>query len=527
MKTKIYFNLCCILISIIVCINLSYSEIREPSVSGAFYPSNPQELSKMINSFFEKVNENKLPSRDCRIYGIIVPHAGYVYSGQVASYGFKCIQGRKIDTVIIIGQSHRFPLKKCALYSGTIFRTPLGDVTIDKELVRDIINSSKELFEENNYVHLPEHSIEVEVPFLQSVLTKFRLVGILIPNVDIDLCKNIAEKIVSVLKTEKYKKRNIIFVISTDMSHYPKYEDATYIDNESLNSMTKYNPVLLKRTIDNLMSKNYSGLDCVFCGEEAVYVGMYATKLVGADKVNILKYANSGDTEYGDKNRVVGYCAVAFLKESEKIKSGSSIDNNAKTTTVEKKGDNNKKMEQFSISPKNQKLLLDLARRTIREYIKSKKIIPFQTTDKELLTPSAVFVTLTINHQLRGCIGTTIPQLPLYNAVQQMAIAASFEDYRFRPVTEDELKDIKIEISVLSPLTRVKSADEIKENVHGVVVRRDNRSGLFLPQVWEHFTRKEDFLSELCSQKAGLDSNAWKDNKTELYVFTVFAFEEK
>lgn len=185
------------------------------------------------------------------------------------------------------------------------------------------------------------------------------------------------------------------------------------------------------------------------------------------------------------------------------------------------------KETEFKISEANQKILLSLARKAIEEYLKTGNVLEYKTDDKELLTPSAVFVTLTKKGQLRGCIGTTFPQHPLYQAVINMAIAAATEDPRFPPVNLDELKDIKIEISILSPLKRVFSYKDIKEKVHGVVVRREGRSGLFLPQVWEQLPKKEEFLSQLCWGKAGLPPNAWQDPKTELYIFTVFAFEEE
>jgi AmmeMemoRadiSam system protein A len=183
-------------------------------------------------------------------------------------------------------------------------------------------------------------------------------------------------------------------------------------------------------------------------------------------------------------------------------------------------------MKSFSISEKNQKILLKIARESIAQQLAGGTAPELKTADKELLTPSAVFVTLNKQQNLRGCIGTTAPQVPLYKAVREMAVAAATEDHRFPPVTAGELGEITIEISVLSPLQRVASAAEIQQNIHGVVVRRGARSGLFLPQVWEHFTTKDDFLNELCWQKAGLEPGAWKDPSTELYVFTVFAFEE-
>jgi AmmeMemoRadiSam system protein A len=183
-------------------------------------------------------------------------------------------------------------------------------------------------------------------------------------------------------------------------------------------------------------------------------------------------------------------------------------------------------VEEFSISETNRKELLKIARASVEEYLKTGDVPTARTGEPELTREAAVFVTLTVNGNLRGCIGTTVPREPLYRAVAGMAIAAATKDSRFNPVTFDELKDIRFEISVLSPMMPVKSADEIKQNDHGVLVRQGSRSGLFLPQVWEHFKTKEDFLGELCWQKAGIEPTAWQDKDTELSVFTVVAFEE-
>jgi AmmeMemoRadiSam system protein A len=296
------------------------------------------------------------------------------------------------------------------------------------------------------------------------------------------------------------------------MSHYPKYEDAIKVDNQAIEVVKVYDPKKYFDEIPKLEKTNVRNLHCVFCGETAVGITMITTKILGGNKTLVLKYANSGDVSfYGDKSRVVGYLSLAFLK-SAKLQEGKTKD---------------MKEEEFKIKEENQKILLSLARQAIREYLKTGKIIDYKTTDKELLEPAAVFVTLTKRGQLRGCIGTTIPQFPLYQAVINMAIAAATEDPRFEPMSLSELDEVKIEISILSPLKRVFSYKDIKEKVHGVVVRREGRSGLFLPQVWEQLPKKEQFLSELCWSKAGLSPNAWQDPKTELYVFTVFAFEEE
>lgn len=183
-------------------------------------------------------------------------------------------------------------------------------------------------------------------------------------------------------------------------------------------------------------------------------------------------------------------------------------------------------MNDFSVAPKHQKMLLGLARAAIARHIAGEKGSLPLPDDPFLSEPAAVFVTLTTDGRLRGCIGTTEPSEGLAVAVRRMAVAAATEDYRFSPVTAAELRDIHIEISVLSPMKRVSSPDEIREGVHGVVVRRGARGGLFLPQVWEHFSTKKEFMDELCSQKTGLAPDAWTSPGTDLYIFTVFAFEE-
>jgi len=180
----------------------------------------------------------------------------------------------------------------------------------------------------------------------------------------------------------------------------------------------------------------------------------------------------------------------------------------------------------FSISAQSQKELLSLARKAIEEYLKNRKVIDFTIDgNDELIQPAAVFVTLTQNGNLRGCIGTIEPEYPLYKAVIRMALSAAFNDSRFSPLTLGELPKTKIEISVLSPMVKIKNPDEIIQNKHGVLIQKNGRSGLFLPQVWEHFDNKEDFMNELCLQKAGISQNSWKDGSAELFVFTVFSFE--
>ncbi|MFN3550751.1 MAG: AmmeMemoRadiSam system protein B [Endomicrobiia bacterium] len=490
--------------------SFSLEEIRKPAVSGQFYPSDAKELKNTIKRYFENIKN--LPLAEGEILGIISPHAGYIFSGQVAAYSYKYLSQYKIENpiVILIGQSHYYHLKKPALYPKGKFLTSLGEVKIEENFVEELLKE-KEYFEIFKEAHIPEHSLEVQLPFLQYIYSEFSIVPILVSSYDYNFTTKISEKLVDVIKNYKTQ-RKIIIVCSTDMSHYPKYEDAVDIDNKAIEVLKLYDGKKYFEEIPKLAKEKVQNLYCVFCAETAVGISLISSKLLGGDKVVILKYNNSGDVEfYKEKSRVVGYLSSAFIK----------------TKTTQKEKTENMKEEEFKISEENQKILLSLARQAIKEYINSGKVIDYKTKDPELLEKSAVFVTLTKKGQLRGCIGTTFPQEPLYKAVINMAIAAATEDPRFSPLSLDELKDIKIEISILSPLKRVFSHKDIKEKIHGVVIRSGFRSGLFLPQVWEQLPKKEQFLSELCWSKAGLPPNAWQDPKTELYVFGVFAFEEE
>ena len=481
---------------------------RQPAVAGQFYPADASELKNTIKLFFDNIKN--LPQPKGELLGLISPHAGYIFSGQVASYTYKFLSQYKIENpiIILIGQSHYYHLSKATLYSKSSFLTPLGEVKIEKKFVESLVKN-KELFEDKEQPHLPEHSLEVQLPFLQYIYSdKLTIVPILVSKFDYEKSYKIASFIVETIKNYPIK-RKIIIICSTDMSHYPEYNDAVKIDNQAIELIKKYDPKKYFEGLPKLERTKMANLHCVFCADTAVGITLITTKLLGGNEVLVLKYANSGDVIYGDKSRVVGYLSAAFLKSSHKEEQKSM------------------KETEFKISEANQKILLSLARKAIEEYLKTGNVLEYKTDDKELLTPSAVFVTLTKKGQLRGCIGTTFPQHPLYQAVINMAIAAATEDPRFPPVNLDELKDIKIEISILSPLKRVFSYKDIKEKVHGVVVRREGRSGLFLPQVWEQLPKKEEFLSQLCWGKAGLPPNAWQDPKTELYIFTVFAFEEE
>lgn len=509
MNHRIHSFWCIVICSSLCCAMISRADdIRPAAVAGQFYPADKTELISMVDGFLA---EAVPPSIAGRPIALMAPHAGYMFSGKTAGIAHRLLAGSGITTVVLLGNSHHFRLSKAAVYPAGSFATPLGNVAVNKTLTDALIARST-LFEADTRPHGPEHSLEVQLPFLQRTLRDFTIVPILFSDLSLDQCKVTGEAIAAALKENGLDKQAII-IASSDMSHYPSWANANMTDSAALKALASFDPPQLRQSINKLMAGSVPNLECVFCGPDALSIAMYAARSLGATRAVVLAHTTSADSS-GDRGRVVGYGAAAFIDPKQKYTP-------AKMPSKEKTS-----MKAFSVSEANQKQLLALARESIAGYLKDKKLPDLKTSDPELAAPAAVFVTLTRDGNLRGCIGTTTPQAPLGRAVSEMAVAAATEDYRFSPLTTAELADIRIEISVLSPMSRVRSATEIKEKVHGVVVRSATRSGLFLPQVWEHFTRKEDFLDELCSQKAGLPPDAWKDPSTELYVFTVFAFEE-
>lgn len=483
---------------------------REPAVAGQFYPADKNELAKMIDGFLSKAKKQNMQGD---IIGLISPHAGYVFSGETAAWAFRQIEGKNFDTVILVGSSHKYPVNGAAVWTGGGFSTPLGEIAVDDDLTEKILLASK-VIQSNNNAHIPEHSLEVQLPFLQKVLKKFKIAAILIN--DTQYYRETAR---AIAKAVSDSKKSVLLVASTDMTHYPEKKHAETIDKDILKTIEKFDQEALIKADEKWLSKEISELHCTLCGLTAVLTVMESSKILGADKAVTIRYSNSAESAYGDDRRVVGYGAAAFIKTEGSRKSEARLNDAVGQVGSEK---------EFSLTKESQKELLKIARSSIESFLSDGKIKKFPVSNKELLNNGAVFVTLQKNHRLRGCIGTTEASMPINEAVARLAVSAAVEDHRFPPVTKNELQDISIEISVLSPMKKISSVDEIIEGKHGVVVRKGFRSGLFLPQVWEHeeVSKKDTFLSELCQQKAGLERDAWKKGEVDIYIFTVFAFKE-
>jgi len=468
--------------------------IRKPAVAGTFYPGNADELNSMIDGFLQKA---ELPKLESYVRALIVPHAGYVYSGQVAAYAYKALIGQDIDRVIIIGNSHQEYFDGVSIYPKGYFETPLGKVEIDADFAQKLMGASDKIYFKES-AHLQEHSLEVQLPFLQKVLpaqggqaSGWKIVPIILGNQP-----GTADILINALKD--LIDDHTLIIASTDLSHYPKYKDAQYSDNKVIQAILSGKRESLTRIISELEKENISNLQTCACADGAIEVVMGLTE---GKNSKLLKSANSGDVT-GDKSQVVGYAAIVFTSD----KSESELNKD------------------------QQKRLLEVARQSVEEYIKNGKISEIKESDSSLNKPLGVFVTLKEYGELRGCIGVFTGDVtePLYKVVSEMAISAAVNDPRFNPVTKNELDKLEYEISVLSSLEKVDSYNDVEIGKHGVRIVKGSRSGVFLPQVaTENNWNRDTFLSVLCTQKAGLPADCYKDKDTQIYIFTAQVFNEE
>jgi len=479
--------------------------IRPAAAAGQFYPSQPGAITDQIQRYLKQAPEQKFAGQ---VKAIMVPHAGYDFSGPVAAYAFKSLAGRKINTAVIISNSHQAYFDGAAIDSSDAWQTPLGQVPVDKALADKLVKADSSIKYDSS-VHASDHPLEVEIPFLQTVLAgDFKIVPIMFGNKADDSYKKLAQALKDNLG------ENDIVVISSDMSHYPKYEDANKIDQGTLEKIKSGQAEELADYVAKVESSGYANEQTVLCGIDAVKTVLELAQLENWDEINILRYANSGDAPgIGDKSQVVGYGAVAF-SQSPRSYVRDKQNENATTTVSE-------------LNVDEQKMLLKIAKQTVESYVATGKVPEFNMTDERLMQKQGAFVTINKNGQLRGCIGQIVPSdQPLWQVVQDMAVAACSEDSRFNPVSKAELNQLEYEVSVLSAPKQIVDWRKIELGKQGVILKMNGHSGVFLPQVaTETGWSLEEFLSQLCWQKAGLSPSCYKDKDTQILVFTAQVFK--
>lgn len=463
-------------------------EVKEADLAGSWYPSSDEKLTAMLDGYLSDAKIDKIPPN---IRAIIVPHAGYIYSGSIAAYAYKAVSDLDIDTVIVIGFSHRKYYDAISVYDRGSLETPLGQLEVDNEFARELILSNDKIYF-NPDGFKDENSVEMQLPIIRHIFKDkdIKVVPISMGVQSYENAEILSDSLHNLLKDrDKY-----LIIASTDMSHFHKYSEANKIDELAIDTLKGLDP---KELFDKVSLEK-----CEFCGIGTVISAMLAAKKLGADKIEILKYANSGDL-VGEKKSVVGYLSAAIYESKDK-------------------------KENSMLTKEQKKRLLQIARDTIEAYVKTGKMPEIKEDDPALNREVGAFVTIHKHGQLRGCIGNIVGQGPLYLTVRNVAVESSSADPRFPAVTESELKDIDIEISALSELKKVANADEIEMGKHGVLIKNDITSGVYLPQVaTETGWSKEEFMSSLCTGKAGLPADAWKKGDVDIYTFTAQVFGEK
>jgi hypothetical protein len=478
------------------------AKVRKPSVAGQFYPSDPEKLAKAIDGY---LGEAVRPSED-RPIAIVSPHAGYIFSGQIAADAYKQASKHDYDLVVILGVNHTTAeFQDVSIYPGSGFETPLGVAVVDEELAETLVAADKRFtFDES--VHTREHSIEVQLPFIQRIFPEAKILPVIVATSDPILCAKFGEALAKAIEGRK-----ALIVASSDLSHFPEYADAERVDRRTLEAMSTLDTAVLRSATSEQMSEGVANLGTCACGESPVIAAMAAARKLGATGARIISYANSGDTSVGDRTRVVGYGAVAFVvgKDSDNLSAFPMPKTTGGVTLTE-----------------NEKTaLLSFARKTIQRYLATETTPLARGFDPALEHDKGAFVTLRKNGDLRGCIGHMAQDMPLCQVVGYCALQAAFNDQRFSPVEPGELGDIEIEISVLTPYQRVDGYDDIQIGRDGVLMEKNGRSAVFLPSVAvEQGWNREETLSHL-SAKAGLPPDAWKKDAT-FYTFRAIAFRE-
>ncbi len=438
--------------------------VRRPAIAGSFYPADPDILAETVRLLLEQPR----PSTEDAPKILIAPHAGYVYSGPVAASAYALLrpQAEQIRRVILLGPSHRVRLRGLAAPSVNRFRTPLGDVPLDRGAINAVLDLPQ--VQINDSAHEQEHSLEIHLPFLQTLLPEFSLVPLVVGHAHPGAVAQVIERLWGGPET--------LIIISTDLSHYHDYGTARRRDADTCAAIEQFR-------YEDIGPEQA-------CGCMPMAGALHLARQRGMH-IQRLDVRNSGDTA-GGRDRVVGYASYAL--HPGKTSAGDYDDNK----------------------------LLNLARDSIAHGLRHGRALEPDMADASpaVKTPAAVFVTLTLQERLRGCIGSTEPVLPLLHAVTDSAFKAAFRDPRFPALTHSEFAGVHLSISILSPklpLTFESEVDligQLRPGIDGLVIARGHKSATFLPSVWESLPAAGQFLAQL-KRKAGIadaetPTHAWR-----------------
>ncbi len=468
--------------------SVNAESIRKAVWAGQFYPAAAVELTKVIDGFVSEARKTPVTIPTGRpLRALILPHAGYVYSGLTAAHSALVLQEGEFNKVFVLAPDHRVGLTNAAVSDVQCYETPLGRVPLHDDAGR--LRQHPD-FGSNPASDQTEHAVEVILPFLQYTLKQFELVPVVLGPTDVG-------RITSALAPLLDEKT--LLVVSSDLTHYLPYEEAKARDKETI------------ELIGKLDSDGLSGKENSACGKGPILV-LLALARRNHWQPALLHYANSGDTA-GSRSQVVGYAAIAFW------------------------GEESMQEKSPSLSKEQGQTLITLARQTIMTRL-GKELLPEEAKslaaflkDPVFGTKQGTFVTLHKAGRLRGCIGCLAGRESIVDGVRRNAINAAFQDSRFPPLTLEELEQVDIEVSVLTepkPLSFRDAQDllaKLRVGKDGVILSQGGASATFLPQVWQQLPRAEDFLSHLC-QKAGLAPNAWRSIGLTVQTYEVQVFAE-
>lgn len=468
-------------------------DARQPVRAGSFYPADPAELARVIDQLTARAQKTRIgltPAK--RLRAIILPHAGYIYSGWTAAHAALVLKKNRYAKVILLGPDHFVGFDNSAICQVSAYQTPLGKINIHPDAAK--LRRQPALFQSLPVARDKEHSLEVILPFLQTYLGEFELVPIVVGRARIDPLADALNPLMG---------DDTLLVVSSDLSHYHTYSEAVTIDRQTISAITDLNPAELIRQGNRA------------CGLRPILILMNIARRQHWQPL-LLHYSNSGDTA-GGRSRVVGYTAIAFFGDQPMPNTDAS---------------------QATFTAEQGQILLKLARHTIMDKLgqtpsgSDSAALTRARRDEGFQSHSGTFVTLKIHGKLRGCIGSLTSAQTVWDGIERNAVNAAFHDPRFDPLTPKELEQTEIEVSLLTeprPLEHRGGQDLIQKlrvNVDGVIIRQGHASATFLPQVWEQLPRPEAFLAHLCT-KAGLPSDAWQSAELEVQTYQVQYFEEE
>lgn len=472
------------------------TEILKSELAGTWYTDNPTQLAREIDTYLEMAGSKGLDD----VMALILPHAGYRYSGMVAAHGVKQVVGRSYRRVVVMGPSHRMPMLDCvSIPDVSHIETPLGLVELDRALVEKLWET--EAFQSHTHAHRSEHSVQIELPFLQQALGDFKLVPIVCGELDAANAQVVGQHLLANIDADT------LVVVSTDFTHYGHAFDYVPFEGdiqknlESLD-MGAYRLVEQKRLDAFLQYIQNTG--ATICGRSPVAVLL--AMLPDSAKVELMKYDTSGNLT-GDWSHCVSYVSAAITGQWPRVDGATGL------------------VASSPLSSSDKVQLLALARHRITQKLKKDEPELSLEITPAMQETMGAFVTLHKHGQLRGCIGEIFPRRELYEAVAEQAVNAAFHDPRFPRLREDELSRIDIEISALTAPHRVNSPEDIVVGEHGVVLYKGIHSAVFLPQVAPEQGWDRDTMLSHLAMKAGLGANDWESG-CEFHVFEAIVFSE-